>query len=91
MAAPICALAANAQVQVSQAVQFDVSPPLSELAQRAQTDTAAAGQATTAPPRVIPLNRLPVAQAPVKGDPALQSSANIAQRAQVLAGFQELA
>ncbi|MGO9454926.1 MAG: hypothetical protein ACLQDV_28350 [Candidatus Binataceae bacterium] len=88
LAAPICALAANAQVQVSQAVQFDVSPPLSELAQRAQTDTAAAGQATTAPPRVIPLNRLPVAQAPVKGDPALQSSANIAQRAQVLAGFQ---
>ncbi|MGO9604109.1 MAG: hypothetical protein ACLQAT_12045 [Candidatus Binataceae bacterium] len=88
LAGPFCAIAANAQVQVSQAVQFDVSPPLSELAQRAQADAAASGQETTILARVATLNRLPVSQSAVRGDPALQSSANIAQRAQISGGFQ---
>jgi hypothetical protein len=75
---------AAAQVQASQAVHFDVSPPLSELAQQVQ---GVAPQLSSAL-HTMPLNRLPMPQFQMKPDGALQTRANIAQRAQVLGGFQ---
>ena len=81
-------IAARAQVQVSEAVQFDVSPPLSELVQRVGEQANVAGPATAAP-RVVPLHRLPAPQAEgVTRDEALQSSAGAAQQATPAIAFQ---
>jgi hypothetical protein len=78
--------AARAQVRVSQAVRFDVSPPLAELARQAEAATSA-GTVSVAP-RIGRLRHLPVARilAP-RGDPVLQSRADFAVHAQVVSGF----
>ena len=74
-----------ADVQVSMAVQHDVSPPLGELAQSAQT--ASLGGAVNAP-HEAPYHALPKHVANTAGDPALQTSAAIPQQAKTGLGFQ---
>jgi hypothetical protein len=76
---------AAAQVQSVQAEHHDVSRPLRELVQRAQ---AAAAHAVPRGPHATPLNRLPLPQAELKPDTALQTIANIKQRAALMMGFQ---
>lgn len=82
------AFPAHARVLVSQAVRFDVSPPLRELVQQAQSE-ALASPAIAATGRTHPLYRLPVPQTPaLRHDRALQGTANIPLRAKVVAQFQ---
>ncbi len=87
LGAVLCsAIAARAQVRVAQAVKVDVSPPLIELARRAQTNAAVR---TSVSAQVKPLRKIPLAvPGTASSDMALQSRAAIAQRAKVASGFQ---
>jgi hypothetical protein len=87
-------LCANAQsVQFSAAVQYDVSPPLSQLIQQALPPSAEVEQALPAP-RLIPLRRIPMpvinaaGAVPTHSGANFQSTATIEQQAKPGQAFQ---